>query len=126
MALLSGVARCNVQNTPRCTACAVTGEPVVTDEQITQAWSHRDDALVAVFRAGSFSAAARLIAVFAEAADAADHHPDIDLRYPDRVLVRLTSHDRGSTVTARDHRLAATLSLLAAQHGATVEVTAAT
>lgn len=73
-------------------------------------------AIEAWFEAPSFSAGAAFLAEVAGAADAADHHPDLDLRYPGRVLVRLTSHDAGG-LTERDAALAATISALAAARG---------
>jgi 4a-hydroxytetrahydrobiopterin dehydratase len=81
--------------------------------------------LEATFRAGSFPAASALVAQIAEAAEAADHHPDVDLRYPDRVRVAVTTHDAGG-LTALDRELATTISELARAAGATSEPTAAT
>ncbi|HUF85568.1 MAG TPA: VOC family protein [Acidimicrobiia bacterium] len=80
----------------------------------------------AVFRAGSFSAASDLVGAIATAADAADHHPDIGVRYPDRVHVVLATHAAGPAgpgwaLTERDADLAATISRLAAERGATSE-----
>jgi 4a-hydroxytetrahydrobiopterin dehydratase len=40
-------------------------------------------------------------------AEAADHHPDIDIRY-NRVVLTLSSHDVGR-ITDRDHKLAAAI-----------------
>ena len=55
------------------------------------------------FCAGSFPKAAELVTSIAEAAEAAGHHPDIDVRYPDLVRVTLTTHATGGLTTAR-HR----------------------
>jgi 4a-hydroxytetrahydrobiopterin dehydratase len=77
-------------------------------------------ALEAWFRAPSFAAAAAFLAEVAQEADAVDHHPDLDLRYPGRVLVRLTSDDAGG-LTERDAQLAATISALADARGLTSE-----
>ena len=44
------------------------------------------------FRTGSFTTGVELIEAIGELADAADHHPDVDLRYAG-VTVRLFSHD---------------------------------
>lgn len=76
--------------------------------------------LQAEFLAGSFSAGAALVAAIAEAADAADHHPDLDLRHPGRVHVSLSTHAIGGLSDA-DVALARTISAIAADHGATAE-----
>ena len=78
-------------------------------------------AIQATYRAGgSFTTAAELAAAIARLADDADHHPDLDLRYPDVVHVTLTTHDaRG--LTQRDVDLARAISALAATSGATGE-----
>ena len=70
----------------------------------------------AVFRAPTFSAAAAFIARVAAAADEAGHHPDVDLRYPGRVHVTLTTHATGG-LTDLDIALALTVSRLAADDG---------
>lgn len=74
--------------------------------------------LEAHFRAGSFQAATALAAAIAAAADDADHHPDLDIRYPDRVRVALTTHDTGG-LTTHDVHLGRRISQLAAAVGAT-------
>ena len=73
-------------------------------------------AMEAWFIAPSFSEGAAFLAEVAAAADAVDHHPDLDLRYPGRVHVLLTSHDAGG-LTERDASLAAAISELAAARG---------
>ncbi len=78
----------------------------------------------ATFRAGSFGAAAVLTTVIAAAADEHAHHPDIDIRYPDRVHVQLITH---ATVglTTLDVDLARVISAAAAAAGATSQPLAA-
>ena len=71
--------------------------------------------LVARFETGDFDAGAALVSRIAEAAGEANHHPDVDLRYP-HLTVSLMSHDVG-TVTQRDVRLARRISELAAEAG---------
>ncbi|MEO9325039.1 4a-hydroxytetrahydrobiopterin dehydratase [Nocardioides sp. C4-1] len=73
--------------------------------------------LHARFETGSFETGAALVAEIAALADAANHHPDVDLTYP-RVDVRLSSHDVGG-VTQRDVRLAREISDAAGRLGAT-------
>lgn len=72
------------------------------------------------FRAGSFAAAAALVTKIAAAADELVHHPDIDVRYPDRVHVALITHATGS-MTTLDADLARVISALALAAGATAE-----
>ncbi|MEI9997946.1 MAG: 4a-hydroxytetrahydrobiopterin dehydratase [Verrucomicrobiota bacterium] len=44
-------------------------------------------------------------------AEAADHHPDIDIRY--RIVhLRLSTHSAGHTVTAKDYALAQQINLV--------------
>ena len=83
-------------------------------------WRYVLNAIRGEFRAGSFPAAAALVAQIADAAEAADHHPDVDLRYPDRVLVVLSTHATGGLSNA-DVDLAGTISRLASAAGATSE-----
>lgn len=85
-------------------------------------WRFLLGAIHAHFRAGSFPGAAALVVAIAEAAEAADHHPDIDLRYRDRVHVVLTTH-AACGLTTLDTQLAAQISALAAAAGATAEPT---
>jgi 4a-hydroxytetrahydrobiopterin dehydratase len=78
----------------------------------------------AQFRAPSFPAAGRLVAAIADAAEAADHHPDVSLTYPGRVRVSLTTHAVDGLST-HDVDLARHISELAADAGATAEPHAA-
>ena len=71
--------------------------------------------LIARFETGDFNTGTALVTKIAEAADEADHHPDVDLRYP-HVTVSLLSHDVG-TITQRDVRLARRISEIAAEAG---------
>ncbi|MDO9380098.1 MAG: VOC family protein [Nocardioidaceae bacterium] len=78
-------------------------------------WSYVGGALQTRLATGSFAVGMRLVQSIGEAAEAADHHPDLDLRYPS-LDVRLSSHDVGA-VTERDVALARTISELAAAEG---------
>ncbi len=86
-------------------------------------WRVVVDTLQAQFRAPSFPGATALAARIAEAAEAANHHPDLDIRYPGRVRVVLTTHHTGG-LTTLDAELARTISALAVEAGATSEPTA--
>ncbi|KXP13077.1 4a-hydroxytetrahydrobiopterin dehydratase [Tsukamurella pulmonis] len=63
------------------------------------------------FRTRDFAAGLELVTAFAAEAEAANHHPDLTLRYG-TVDVLLYSHDAGG-VTDRDRRLAARFSEIA-------------
>ena len=92
----------------------LTGQQVL-DEGL-DGWRVVLGRLVARFGTGDFAAGARLVGEIARVADEADHHPDVDLRYP-HVTVTLVSHDVGA-LTQRDVRLARRISELAADAGA--------
>ena len=68
------------------------------------------------FRSPTFAGASAFIGRVAEAAEAAGHHPDVDLRYPGYVHVTLTTHATNSLTTA-DADLARTISEIAAETG---------
>jgi 4a-hydroxytetrahydrobiopterin dehydratase len=70
----------------------------------------------AAFRGPTFASASAFTAAIAAAAEAAGHHPDIDLRYPGIVHVTLTTHATDS-LTSADVELAGTISGLAAEAG---------
>ena len=71
--------------------------------------------LHARFRTGSFVKGLELVTRITEAAEAANHHPDVVLTYP-QVDVDLSSHDVGG-VTSRDLDLARRISAVAAELG---------
>lgn len=80
-------------------------------------WRIMFSALHARFATGDFATGLRLVEAIGAVAEDADHHPDLDLKYP-HLDVRLTSHDVGG-VTQRDVRLARRISELAGGVGAT-------
>lgn len=75
--------------------------------------------VVTRFKTGSFVTGLELVTKVTEAAEAANHHPDVDLRYP-HVDITLMSHDVQGT-TARDIRLAGEISTIAAGLGVEAE-----
>lgn len=81
-------------------------------------WRASDGALHTSFATGDFANGLRLVDAIGEAAERADHHPDLDLRYA-HLDIRLYSHDSNG-VTHRDISLARQISELAAGLGATV------
>src|ERR1700690_4488008 len=64
------------------------------------AWRGGAGVAGAYFGTGSFRAGVALVDAIGVLADAANHHPDVDLRYPS-VVVRLMTHDVDG-LSARD------------------------
>ncbi len=81
----------------------------------TADWRVVGDGARANFTTGDFAKGAAFVAEIARAADEADHHPDVDLRYGS-VMVRLISHDVGD-ISERDTALAARISEIARELG---------
>lgn len=98
---------------------------VLTYEQVKEAgladWRWLLGGLHARFATGSFVTGIALADAIAAAAEEANHHPDLDLRYP-FLAVKLVSHDVGG-VTSRDLELATRISELAASAGVTADTT---
>ena len=67
-------------------------------------WEEQDNALVCEFAFESFPKAIAFVDRLAEAAESANHHPDIDIRYR-KVTVRWTTHSEGG-ITERDREMA--------------------
>ena len=67
-------------------------------------WSVKDDALTKTFDFSAFRDSIVFVNRVATLADAANHHPDIDVRY-DRVRIALVTHDAGG-ITEKDTELA--------------------
>jgi 4a-hydroxytetrahydrobiopterin dehydratase len=67
-------------------------------------WDRVGDEIVKVFELPSFRDVIAFVGRIADAAEAADHHPDLDIRYR-KLRVALTSHDAGG-LTDRDLALA--------------------
>jgi 4a-hydroxytetrahydrobiopterin dehydratase len=98
--------------------------PITADEWAAVSeladWRFAGDHVQAAYRAPSFTDAGQLAAAIARAADEADHHPDLDLRYPGVVGVTLSTHSAGG-VTRADLDLARRIVELAAERAATIE-----
>lgn len=84
--------------------------------ELLEDWRVMFSALHARFDTGDFATGLALVERIGAAAEAAGHHPDVELTYP-RVSVRLSSHDVGG-ITRRDVRLAREISEAASSLGA--------
>ena len=79
------------------------------------AWRRDGDMIRRSIEAPSFAAAIAIVTRIGFAAEAIDHHPDIDVRW--RTLhLALTTHDR-SGITDLDLELAATIDAIAREVG---------
>ena len=67
-------------------------------------WSRRGDTLVKTYAFQRFADGIAFVNRVAKAADAMDHHPDIDIRYT-KITCTLSTHDAGG-VTDSDLKLA--------------------
>jgi 4a-hydroxytetrahydrobiopterin dehydratase len=80
-------------------------------------WEREGDSIRARFSAPDFPTAIGLVDAVAIAAEAANHHPDIDIRWRD-VLFVLSTHSAGG-VTDADLALAKIITTQAGELGAT-------
>jgi 4a-hydroxytetrahydrobiopterin dehydratase len=83
-------------------------------------WRVIRDAASTHFRTASFAAGVALVDAIGRLADAANHHPDVDLRYHG-VTVRLKTHSEGG-LTERDVELARQISDAARELGVPVDL----
>jgi 4a-hydroxytetrahydrobiopterin dehydratase len=67
-------------------------------------WEVHEGALEKSFKRGDFNGSMAFLNRIAEAADAADHHPDVSISW-DTVTLRWVSHSAGG-ITAADVRMA--------------------
>jgi 4a-hydroxytetrahydrobiopterin dehydratase len=67
-------------------------------------WSRRGDVLTKTFSFPRFTDGVDFVVRIAQLAEAANHHPDIDIRYT-KVTVTLSTHDAGG-ITVNDLELA--------------------
>ena len=74
------------------------------------AWERQDDELVKVVKRKGFAGALAFVNQVGALAEAADHHPDIDIRW-DTVTLRLSTHSAGG-LTENDLVLAGQIDAL--------------
>lgn len=89
---------------------------VLSESEVEQAlarlpgWGRAGIAIQRTFQFPDFVAAIEFVNRVAEAAEQANHHPDIDIRY-NKVVLALVSHDSGG-ITQRDVSMAERINLL--------------
>ncbi len=74
-------------------------------------WEAGDGAIRKEYRFDTFPGAVAFVVAVGFSAEAANHHPDVDIRY-NRVRVELSTHSEGG-VTEKDLDLAAAIEALA-------------
>ena len=82
----------------------VNGKSVLEWLEVHPGWSRKSNTLFKEYRLASFRDSIVFVNRIAGLADAADHHPDIDIRYR-RVTLSLSTHSAGG-LTAKDFDLA--------------------
>ncbi len=84
--------------------------PLLTDDELTiglatvPTWTAPERVITAEYHFRDFAGAMAFVSAVAKLDEAANHHPDIDIRW-NRVVLRLTTHDHGG-VTEKDVELA--------------------
>ena len=74
-------------------------------------WELADGAITKEYGLDGFPSAVAFVVRLSYAAEAADHHPDVDIRYS-KVRVALSTHSEGG-ITAKDLQLARAIEELA-------------
>jgi 4a-hydroxytetrahydrobiopterin dehydratase len=72
-------------------------------------WSRRGDAITKTFQFRNFLTGIGFVSAVAKAAEAADHHPDIDIRYT-KITCTLSTHSAGG-ITQKDLDMARKIEL---------------
>lgn len=95
-------------------SCVDVLEPQVVDAALSEgiAWDRQGSELVKVRTGPDFSDALAYVNAVGDLAEAANHHPDVDIRW-NTVTLRLSTHSAGG-ITQADLNLARQIDALAA------------
>ncbi|MBC8076728.1 MAG: 4a-hydroxytetrahydrobiopterin dehydratase [Chloroflexales bacterium] len=88
----------------------LTPEPLAAKLKALSGWTRQGDEIRKTYTLPSFPATIAFVTQVGFLAEAASHHPDIDIRYT-RVTFTLTTHDVGG-LSAKDVELAAAIDKL--------------
>jgi 4a-hydroxytetrahydrobiopterin dehydratase len=89
---------------------ALPDDQISTKLQALSGWAREGDAIVKTYELPTFMDAIAFVNRVAERAEAADHHPDLDIRYR-KVRVALSTHSEGG-ITDKDFALATEIEAL--------------
>jgi 4a-hydroxytetrahydrobiopterin dehydratase len=78
---------------------------------MTTGWVEQNNSLYRKFEFANFAEAFAFMTEVARLAEEKDHHPDWSNSW-NIVEINLCSHDKGRTVTERDHRLAESINAM--------------
>ncbi len=78
-------------------------------------WARRGTTLTKTYQFTAFPEGIRFVTRVAEAAESADHHPDLDIRFT-KIVATLSTHSAGG-ITEKDIKLAREMDRLAGQGG---------
>ena len=84
---------------------SLTHDEVMTKLGSLPGWELQENALVKTFKVPSFSHGVVLMGAVAQVAEAADHHPDLNLHSYNQLTITLSTHSEGG-VTMLDIHLA--------------------
>lgn len=72
-------------------------------------WEEKNDILIKDFKFSGFNQAVDFVNKIKDAANTANHHPDLLIHGYSNVEVRLTTHSENGKVTEKDHALSKTI-----------------
>ena len=87
-------------------------DEITTGLESLPGWERSGDEIAKEYRLDNFRDSVAFVVRLSYEAEAANHHPDLDIRW-NRVLVRLSTHSEGG-ITAKDLDLAAVIEGLSA------------
>jgi 4a-hydroxytetrahydrobiopterin dehydratase len=68
-------------------------------------WSYKENSIIRCLKFKDFSTAIKFINAILPIAEELEHHPDVEIKNYNEVIIRLTTHDEGG-VTQYDFQLA--------------------
>jgi 4a-hydroxytetrahydrobiopterin dehydratase len=89
----------------------LSDEEIATGLATLAGWERSGDEIVKEYQLGNFKDSVAFVVRLSYEAEAADHHPDLDIRW-NKVRVALSTHSEGG-LTAKDLELAAAVEALA-------------